>query len=112
MPVLTTWTEDRTEKLRKLRNEGFSANQIATELGDVSRNAVCGKVYRLGLSNPVIKKQVVKSPRKPYGRGPSAMASNNRLQRDRERSKARRLGEKKENQKLLLKIHYFLHLAI
>ena len=31
--------------------EGQSASQIAKELGGVTRNAVIGKVHRLGLSN-------------------------------------------------------------
>jgi GcrA cell cycle regulator len=33
--------------------EGQSASQIAKELGGVTRNAVIGKVHRLGLSNRV-----------------------------------------------------------
>lgn len=44
------WTEDRVEKLAKLWEEGLSASQIAKELGGVTRNAVIGKVHRLGLS--------------------------------------------------------------
>jgi GcrA cell cycle regulator len=45
-----TWTDDRVEVLKRLWNEGLSASQIAAELGGVSRNAVIGKVHRLGLS--------------------------------------------------------------
>ena len=45
------WTEERVELLKKLWMEGFSASQIAAELGDgVTRNAVIGKVHRLKLS--------------------------------------------------------------
>ncbi|MEM1138898.1 MAG: GcrA family cell cycle regulator [Pseudomonadota bacterium] len=44
------WTDDRVEKLKKLWAEGLSASQIARELGEVTRNAVIGKVHRLGLS--------------------------------------------------------------
>ncbi len=44
------WTEDRVEILKKLWIEGLSASQIATEMGGVTRNAVIGKVHRLGLS--------------------------------------------------------------
>jgi GcrA cell cycle regulator len=44
------WTEDRVAKLTKLWAEGLSASQIAKELGEVTRNAVIGKVHRLGLS--------------------------------------------------------------
>lgn len=45
------WTEDRVEKLKSMWTEGNSASQIAKELGGVTRNAVIGKVHRLGLSN-------------------------------------------------------------
>jgi GcrA cell cycle regulator len=44
------WTEERVELLKKLWAEGLSASQIAAELGGVTRNAVIGKVHRLGLS--------------------------------------------------------------
>ncbi len=44
------WTEDRVEILAKLWADGLSASQIATQLGGVTRNAVIGKVHRLGLS--------------------------------------------------------------
>ena len=45
-----TWTEERVERLKTLWQEGKSASYIASELGGVSRNAVIGKVHRLGLS--------------------------------------------------------------
>src|SRR5258705_3982509 len=51
MTVLT-WTDDRVEQLKKLWEGGLSASQIAAELGNVTRNAVIGKVHRLGLSGP------------------------------------------------------------
>ena len=44
------WTEERVELLKKLWQDGLSASQIAAELGGVTRNAVIGKVHRLGLS--------------------------------------------------------------
>lgn len=43
------WTEERIERLKVLWSEGLSASQIAGRLGDVTRNAVIGKVCRLGL---------------------------------------------------------------
>ncbi len=46
-----SWTEERVEILKKMWAEGQSASQIAKELGGVTRNAVIGKVHRLGLSN-------------------------------------------------------------
>ena len=45
------WTEERVEKLKTMWTDGNSASQIAKELGGVTRNAVIGKVHRLGLSN-------------------------------------------------------------
>jgi len=45
-----SWTDERVEQLKKLWNEGLSASQIAAVLGGVTRNAVIGKVHRLGLS--------------------------------------------------------------
>ena len=45
------WTEDRVEQLKSLWTEGLSASQIARALGGgVTRNAVIGKVHRLGLA--------------------------------------------------------------
>jgi GcrA cell cycle regulator len=47
----TGWTDDRVELLGRLWAEGQSASQIAAVLGGgVTRNAVIGKVHRLGLS--------------------------------------------------------------
>jgi GcrA cell cycle regulator len=46
-----SWTDDRVETLKRMWTEGQSASQIAKELGGVTRNAVIGKVHRLGLSN-------------------------------------------------------------
>ena len=44
------WTDDRVELLKKLWADGLSASQIASRLGGVTRNAVIGKVHRLGLA--------------------------------------------------------------
>ncbi|HEX4893138.1 MAG TPA: GcrA family cell cycle regulator [Hyphomicrobiaceae bacterium] len=45
-----SWNDERVELLKKLWAEGLSASQIATRIGAVTRNAVIGKVHRLGLS--------------------------------------------------------------
>jgi len=45
-----SWTDERVEQLKKLWADGLSASQIAAELGGITRNAVIGKVHRLGLS--------------------------------------------------------------
>jgi len=48
--TVITWTDERVEQLKKLWESGLSASQIAAELGNITRNAVIGKVHRLGLS--------------------------------------------------------------
>lgn len=44
------WNDERVELLKKFWAEGLSASQIASKMGGVTRNAVIGKVHRLGLS--------------------------------------------------------------
>ena len=45
------WTIDRVDQLKCLWTEGLSASQIARTLGEgITRNAVIGKVHRLGLA--------------------------------------------------------------
>lgn len=47
---MTHWTDDRIERLAALWREGQTAAFIARALGEgVSRNAVLGKLHRLGL---------------------------------------------------------------
>jgi GcrA cell cycle regulator len=46
-----SWTDERVEQLKTLWSEGHSASHIAKTLGNVTRNAVIGKIHRLGLSN-------------------------------------------------------------
>jgi len=45
-----TWNDERVDVLKKLWSDGLSASQIAGRLGGVTRNAVIGKVHRLGLA--------------------------------------------------------------
>ena len=63
------WTDERVELLKKLWLEGLSASQIAKQLGGVTRNAVIGKVHRLGLSGRATPSQPsrtsFKTPRPP-----------------------------------------------
>ncbi len=82
-----SWTDERVENLKKLWADGFSASQIAAQLGGVTRNAVIGKVHRLGLSGR-IKPQaaaIVRTKRvnEGYARssGASSMRSSNSGQR-------------------------------
>ena len=61
------WTDERVDTLKKLWQDGLSASQIAKQLGGVTRNAVIGKVHRLGLSGRAIPSKparpVFKAPR-------------------------------------------------
>tara|TARA_B100000678_G_scaffold291630_1_gene310060 strand:- start:2738 stop:3265 length:528 start_codon:yes stop_codon:yes gene_type:complete len=59
---MMSWTDERVEQLKKLWTEGHSASQIATQLGGVTRNAVIGKVHRLGLSGRATPSRPVKRP--------------------------------------------------
>jgi len=56
-----SWTDDRVELLTKLWADGLSASQIANQLGGVTRNAVIGKVHRLGLSGRATTSRVKSS---------------------------------------------------
>jgi GcrA cell cycle regulator len=67
-----SWTDERVELLKKLWSDGLSASQIAAELGGITRNAVIGKVHRLGLSGRAKSASAaVARPRK--ARSPSHM---------------------------------------
>ena len=60
------WTEDRVGALKKLWLEGQSASQIAKQLGGgVTRNAVIGKVHRLGLSGRAAPSQPARATFRP-----------------------------------------------
>ena len=74
-----SWTDERVEQLRQLWQEGKSASQIAATLANgITRNAVIGKVHRLGLSGRV-KAPSQSAPRqrtpKPMGHRPNAPRS-------------------------------------
>ena len=53
-----SWTDERIKMLKKLWTDGLSASQIANKMGGLSRNAVIGKVHRLGLSGRATPTQV------------------------------------------------------
>ncbi|WP_269716537.1 cell cycle sigma 70 cofactor GcrA [Caulobacter sp. NIBR2454] len=73
-----SWTDERVTTLKKLWLDGLSASQIAKQLGGVTRNAVIGKVHRLGLSGRAAPSQpsrpAFKTPRpaRPVSAAPSA----------------------------------------
>ena len=50
------WTPEKVGKLKELWGKGSTAAQIASIIGDVTRNAVIGKAYRLNLAVKSIPK--------------------------------------------------------
>lgn len=54
------WSEKEVELLVKLVGQGLSASKIAARIGGVTRNAVIGKIHRLGLCNPAATKRQLK----------------------------------------------------
>jgi len=64
-----SWTDERVELLKKLWQDGLSASQIAAELGGVTRNAVIGKVHRLGLSGRGQPTSSIKRQRRTHSTG-------------------------------------------
>ncbi len=74
MTASSSWTDERVETLGKLWRDGLSASQIARSLGGVTRNAVIGKIHRLGLSGRT-------TPHVPGARRPEAGRGERRLRR-------------------------------
>jgi GcrA cell cycle regulator len=48
--AMSTWTDERIEELKRLWNESLTGTEIAKRLGLKDRNAVMGKIHRLGLA--------------------------------------------------------------
>ena len=66
----SNWSEDRITTLMSLWLNGLSASQIAKQLGGVTRNAVIGKVHRLGLSGRAQPSRPARLPRSPRRAAP------------------------------------------
>jgi GcrA cell cycle regulator len=66
--MINGWTEDRVTLLKKLWTDGLSASQIAKQLGGVTRNAVIGKVHRLGLAGRAAPSSPIKRVATPIAR--------------------------------------------
>jgi len=72
------WTESRSSDLKRMWMEGQSASQIARQLGGVSRNAVIGKVHRMGLAGrdrPTPPRAVGRTNRRVFAPGQSSSIS-------------------------------------
>ena len=61
------WTDARVEQLTKLHNQRYSAGVIARMIGGITRNAVIGKIHRLGLPRN-LSKPISRVPHPGWGR--------------------------------------------
>ena len=52
-----SWTPERQKKLKDLWKKGYTASQIAEEIGETTRNAVIGKAHRLKLEARAVSKK-------------------------------------------------------
>ncbi len=105
------WTEERVKKLTLLWKSGNSASKIAIELGEgVSRNAVIGKIHRLGLSErgsgsnasgPKIKENKIKDKNLPKNQTSEVSDLQNSLEASTQRSGKKR-GRKPSIKKLTI----------
>jgi GcrA cell cycle regulator len=68
------WTDERVKLLKKYWAEGLSASQIATALGEVTRNGVIGKAHRLGLAGRATASRA-RTPRRACAIGTRRAAS-------------------------------------
>lgn len=78
------WTPERIATLRRLRLAGLSASKIAQQLGGVSRSAVIGKAYRLGLCRPktcIRKPPIQKKQNRGRANGFAVLSLDMRAQR-------------------------------
>lgn len=74
------WTDERIDLLRKLLADGRSCSQIAEQLDcGLSRNAVIGKIHRLGLSGGNNKR----GPTRLYRSGPASYEEKQRREAER-----------------------------
>ena len=52
-----SWTPERERKLKELWTKGHTASQIASIIGNTTRNAIIGKAHRLNLEARAISKK-------------------------------------------------------
>ncbi len=80
------WTCERTDLLKTLWHGGLSATAIAERLGGITRNAVIGKVHRLGLAG---RKKGARARSRPRGNTSFDKSRRPLRQRPARRSSAR-----------------------
>ena len=67
-----SWTPEKEKKLRELWKKGHSASQIASMLGETTRNAVIGKAHRLKLEARTVSKKSETNANKQTNNFPKA----------------------------------------
>lgn len=77
------WTDETVAELRRLHGEKWTCREIAAYFGNITRNAVIGKLHRLGLTSPQKFRpreprqnpfQRIPVPKPVYGPPPSKLA--------------------------------------
>lgn len=69
--TFSPWTDERVEQLKEMHAAGESASKIADALGGgLTRNAVIGRIHRMGLYRPTHhhpkgEKRIPRKPREP-----------------------------------------------
>jgi GcrA cell cycle regulator len=91
---LPPWTVERTAKLRELHGRLWAPRRIAEEMG-TTRNAVLGKLYRMGLCDPSKTPREKSIKFRPERNGQAAMAAI-MARVSREEKKRARLASKKD----------------
>ena len=51
-----SWTPERENKLKELWKKGHTASQIASIIGNTTRNAIIGKAHRLNIEARAVSK--------------------------------------------------------
>ena len=86
-----SWTAEKEKKLKELWTKGHTASQIASLLGETTRNAVIGKAHRLNLEARAVSRRTL-----------SNKTNNNIEQSSSPDIKNKKLGRKAKFQALLL----------
>ena len=77
-----SWNDEKVSKLKELWGKGKTANEISKIIGDVTRNSVIGKAYRLNLSSKIKARNI--SSNQNFNKN---LETNNSKQRKVRRSK-------------------------
>jgi GcrA cell cycle regulator len=93
---MSFWTPERVEELKRLHADGNSAAESAAELGGVTRNAVIGKLSRLGLTDADRAKKPKGARLAPRVQRTRVARRNDYLARERIRGRLRRAERQTE----------------